>query len=648
MDKNLKFQTMNNRIRTIVIISYIFMLITKGTYGQVVNKPAFSTLNFGDIKPRGWILSQMQRDLQTGFAGHLDELCTEASNDIFGYGRNSPGKINGDRIPEQAWWNGESEGNWRSGHMMLACLTHDDTSMKKAKAYIDHILATQDTDGYIGIFSPELRYNGNGEFWTQTCLFRGMLAYADATGDENVYKAVKRAVDRTIDETSQQKVIQFIWHDNMYTDILEDLFTRTGDRKYLDFGLRIYNEFPNLSEFIQHPRYGENHKSSFFNAHGATSTEAMRLPFWLWAATGNKEYLEQGKGLIAEMSKWVLPSGGVVSQESIDRPPHPSKAAYEYCAITESHHSLISAGQKTGDAKYFQQVEQLFFNAAQGSREPDGSAILYCSYDNRLSIRDQIGTRQRFSPTHKQAAVCCNPNAARIAPAFISGAWMKPAGNEPSIAAVLFGPCEVRTEINGIGIKIIEETTYPYSGDVTFKINPEKEISFCLWLRDPEWSDQTKIICKGADIRKAQGYWQIRKLWKAGDIVEIKFEQTVRPVAAINQETALQYGPLLYVLPFKGLKETVLQYPKLEFSDYYVNLVQNTDTQFFLRGDKQEKGFGFKPHIVSGTNQDFPLDKPGLVLKGKMFNKKGELTPVILLPIGSKEAQLRCMTFPVR
>src|SRR6267154_6359588 len=57
-------------------------------------EPAFGQLTFGEIRPAGWILAQMRRDLQTGFAGHLDELCHEASSDIFAAGRNRPGHAN--------------------------------------------------------------------------------------------------------------------------------------------------------------------------------------------------------------------------------------------------------------------------------------------------------------------------------------------------------------------------------------------------------------------------------------------------------------------------------------------------------------------------------------------------------------------------
>ena len=103
----------------------------------------------------------MRRDLKEGFAGHLDELCHEASSDIFASGRNRPGKPNRGNAAGDAWWNGETEGNWHCGHFMLACLTGEPEAMKKAKDYVDHILAAQDADGYLGIFSPELRYQGS-------------------------------------------------------------------------------------------------------------------------------------------------------------------------------------------------------------------------------------------------------------------------------------------------------------------------------------------------------------------------------------------------------------------------------------------------------------------------------------------------------
>jgi hypothetical protein len=608
---------------------------------------AFTPLEFGAIKPGGWILAQMRRDLQKGFAGCLDELCHEASSDIFSSGRNRPGKMNNGNAAGDSWWNGESEGNWRCGFIMLACLTQDLQAMVRADEYVQHILASQDADGYIGIFSPELRYGGNGELWTQACLFRGLLAYAAATASEPVYAAVKRAVDCTIAGYAARNNVNLTQHDAMYTDILEPLYFKTGDRKYLEFALRLYRERTNMAQFFRQPLDGRNFQRCYADGHGPTVAESMRMPFWFWKATGDPDYLKMGVNAIAAMNAFAMPSGALVSEESVDSPPHPWHVGYEYCAIFERQFSLINAGQKTGDAAFFQATEHLWFNAAQGSREPDGSAILYCSEENRLSVHDEIGKRQRFSPTHQQIAVCCVPNSTRVAPYFVSNAWMRPEGPEPALAATLYGPCVIKTRLNGVAIEIEEGTHYPYSGDVEITLHPETPLRFCLWLREPEWSNATHIECHGADIRRVDCYWQVRKEFKAGDSISIRFGQAVRVVPALDNEFALQYGPLLYVLPVKSEMQTVRTYARPEFKDYYVTRTQDAETDFALAPGTDATGFGFVPESRSDSDPDYPLDNPSVVLSGKMFLKDGASEAVTLLPIGASGTRLRRVTFPM-
>jgi DUF1680 family protein len=609
-------------------------------------QPAFTPLEFGEVKPRGWILAQMRRDLQTGFAGCLDELCHEASSDIFVSGRNRPGMTNNGNAANDSWWNGESEGNWRCGFIMLACLTQDSEAMAKAGAYVKHILASQDADGYIGIFSPELRYHGNGELWTQTCLFRGLLAYAAATADEQLFAALKRAVDCTIAGYAEQNSINLTQHDAMYTDILEPLYVKTGDKKYIEFALRLYRERANLAQFFRQPLDGEKFQRCYTDGHGATVAESMRMPFWFWTATGDRDYLKMGVNAIAAMNAFAMPSGALVSEESVDRPPHPWHVGYEYCAIFERQFSLINAGQKTGDAAYFQAAEHLWFNAAQGSREPDGSAILYCSEENRLSVHDEIGKRQRFSPTHQQIAVCCVPNSTRVAPYFVSNAWMRPEGPEPSLAATHYGPCEIKTRLNGVAVEIEERTNYPYSGDVRFTLRLETPLRFCLWLREPEWSNGTHIECHEVDIHRAGSFWQVRKEWNSGDSISIRFGQTIREVPAFDNEFALQYGPLLYVLPVKSETQTVRTYARPEFKDYFATRTQDAETDFALSADSDSTGYGFAPESRAGSSHDYPLDSPSMVLSGRMIRSNGASAAVTLVPMGASNTRLRRVTFP--
>ncbi|MCX6343439.1 MAG: glycoside hydrolase family 127 protein [Armatimonadetes bacterium] len=630
-------------------------LIPKADNNLTISRATFLPLRFGAVKPRGWILEQMRRDLRDGFAGHLDELCREASSDIFAVNRNQPGKPNSGNAEGVAWWNGETEGNWRCGHIMMACLTGEPNAVAKAKAYVEHILAAQDADGYLGIFSPELRYKGNGDLWAQTCLFRGLLAYADATGDEKVWTAVKRAADRTIEGYASCLKIEYSQHDAMFTAILEQLYARTGDRKYIDFGLRLYREYPGMKEFFENPAIKHADGTTTLNgclsyAHGATVSEAMRVPLWFWSVMGDEQYLRVGKGAVDAMDACIMPSGALVSDELVNRPPQPWDIGYEYCAILERELTLFSAAQKFGDAKYAEVAEHLWVNAAQGSRTPDGTAVLYCSPENRLSVNDEIGKRQRFSPTHQQTAVCCNPNATRVAPYYIANSWMRPNGAEPAIAAMLYGPSELSTEIAGVSVSIKQTTLYPYSGDVKMTVSPSKPVAFCMWLRNPSWSQNTQIVCPGAKITLANGFWQVRKKWKAGDTVSIRFDQAIREAPAINGEIALQYGPLLYVLPVPGTPQVIKTYNLPGLSDYLMS-ADNGGDKMSLSADQRKSGFGFAPKKVStkGANPDRPLDNPQVVLEGKLVNEfyGGAPVPVQLVPMGAQSARLRQVTFPV-
>ena len=154
-----------------------------------------------------------------------------------------------------------------------------------------------------------------------------------------------------------------------------------------------------------------------------------------------------------------------------------------YCTIFEREFTLLSAAQKLGDAAYAEAVEHLWFNAGQGSRVPDGTAILYLSTENRLSVNDELQRSQRFSPTHQQVAVCCNPNSTRVASYFAAAMWMRPRSAEPAVAVMLYGPSRMTADIGGTAVSVEEKTLYPYSGDVDLVVSPAKPVAFCLWLR---------------------------------------------------------------------------------------------------------------------------------------------------------------------
>jgi hypothetical protein len=149
------------------LISFVGLLLLTSCMNNN-SREKFDYLMFGEIKPGGWISTQMENDL-AGFTGHLDELAPDliAKDDIYGINRltrrdksKDVGNIKegADWEVQYLWWNSESQSNWRDGHIRQSILTGNEEHLKKVSAYLQHILSTQDSNGYLGVYNKSLRY----------------------------------------------------------------------------------------------------------------------------------------------------------------------------------------------------------------------------------------------------------------------------------------------------------------------------------------------------------------------------------------------------------------------------------------------------------------------------------------------------------
>jgi hypothetical protein len=634
--------------------------------------PVFTWLTLGEVKPAGWIKEQMVRDLNHGFAGRLDELCREASSDIFVSHRNTGILENIVNAAKNNWWNGETEGNWRAGHIMLAYLSEDKPAMQKADDYVRHILSSQGEDGYLGVFAPDVRFSKPGELWTQACLLRGLLDYAELTGDKHVMEAVVRATDLSISVYSSGKTPlpsgaggQGESHDLMISDVMERLFQITGDVKYRDFTVGLYQELSVTARGADTNLHSLLDLTSGFEDHGANTYETMRVPLWLWLATGRDDLGQASRNSFDKLSRYTEPSGSAVSEESVSNlNPDPTFTLYEYCATKEIQMTLESALQKTGVASLGDKIERIWFNAAQGSRLSDGTAITYLTSENRFHcdglVPDGMGWNGsngvspihgynpaiKFSPTHTDVAVCCNPNAANVASLYVRGMWMRHSSG--GLAALLYGPCRVSTTVQDVRVRIEERTHYPFENTVDIEIQPERDVEFPLLFRNPEWSNGTTVQCDSAVISREGAYWVVAKKWKAGDTVRLEFQPSVREIPAVNGEVALQYGALLFVQPIESHKQVIKTYPVQGFEDAYYLPSPGKYMPVALPASSRWRGFGLKPaHVTNGADPLRPFDQPVVLLQGKLIRQSdGAEVDVSLVPLGNAPT-LRRVTFPI-
>ncbi|MEP7127667.1 MAG: beta-L-arabinofuranosidase domain-containing protein [Chitinophagales bacterium] len=564
----------------------------------------FQQLPLNAIKPTGWLQTQLRENLD-GFTGHLDELAREllVTDDIYGANRltkhvksKDVGAVaeGGDWQVQFLWWNSETQGNWWDGYIRTAILLNDSVAIQKVQNYINKILSTQDEDGYLGIYDKELRYhfdNENGELWSKTTLLRGFLGWYEYTNDPKILNAIQRAVDNVIANYPVNQSHPFhsvnpnaggLTHGLAFTDVLEKLYQLTGNQQYLDYCLFLYKDFSQqiLNEDAQYKKLIDS--ALALQGHGVHTSEHLRSVAAAYYASGNPDLKIALDNFLKKIAACITPSGAPLGDEYIGGRKADALTGYEYCSLHELLQAYTSLLAKTGDAAYGDKTEQLFFNAAQGARYPTGNSICYLKTDNTYYLTGGMNgdtsnkkqTRYRYSPVHKEAAVCCVPNAGRIGPAYIQSMWMK---NGNNLIATLPGPCEVTTQLNGQEVFIQEITNYPFDNTITFKIKTKQPIRFTIKVRKPLWA--VKISCSSAHQIK-DDYIVLSKKWKDGDSFTIRFDAAVMTKQESNGEYYFTYGALVLAHPIASTEKIMKQFPVAGLKEFTCTPDQLTIYQY--------------------------------------------------------------------
>lgn len=547
---------------------------------QQKKQEQYTTLPFGSITPSGWIKNQMEKDMQ-GFVGHLDELVPDLINDpIYGKGRlqkHSKAKDLGNQKEGDAegddqykWWNSETQSNWWDGYLRNAILLNDAKALQKVKKYINEILATQDADGYLGIYDPELRYkfnSENGELWAKATLYRGLLAYYDYSKDPKVWKSLVKAVDNVIQNypinasspfSSGEKFNGGVSHGLTFTDVLDKMYQITKEQKYLDYALFLYLDYSKTYQSEKDAQLqnilNPNYK---LQSHGVHTFEHLR-PLIVATYAKNNPEMEQALALFLQRIREVTTTtGGPIGDEWIaERKANATHTGYEYCSIHELLDSYSVLLQKNGEAKLADDIETIFYNAAQGSRNPNHSCIAYLKTDNSFEMMgtkngeiepDRKQTRYKYSAAHQDVAVCCNPNAGRITPYFLEKSWLLE--DSTTLVASLLGPSTVKTTIESKPVQIEEITQYPFENRFTFRINNPKKAKFNLKVRKPNWA--TKIIAS-KPYKEIDGFLLFEENSIEKEAITLEFEAAIVVKKDANNEKYFTYGVQVFALPIQA------------------------------------------------------------------------------------------------
>ena len=520
-------------------------------YGKFQQSQAGSVLPLEYLKK--WLNIQ-----NNGLSSHYKEQGYPFNTPMFdgGVGEIIPASIvyNDDaaETPSQdAWWPYEQSAYLLDGLVRLGILLGDKEKINLFEKNLCFVLEHPAENGLLGH-----AYGASDSEWPMAVFFRAVMAYCEFTGNDKV----KAAFVKHYQLLPTEKLALGFRHINNIEGVLK-AYQWSNDKTLLEKAVAAYkmhNDYYSLHTEDEFELY-RNKISSGRNyiIHGVSFCESIKLPVLLYLYTGDESYLKDAEKGLAEVLERHEQIPGLISSNENLAGKDPLQG-YETCVINDFAWSLGYFLMASGDGRYADRMEKIFFNAFPGSLLKDFSALQYLSSPNQV-IADSASNNSFFfrgCATFRQfrsdhSAQCCTGNVHRILPNYLMRMWMLKDDNSP--VAVLYGPSEFSGTFEGYDYKIKEVTQYPCKDKIKFYFEVDLPLEMPFTFRIPQWCKNPEATINGQEIileKVEKGFVSITRKWQKGDILELTLPMMV--VQKYDRYwSSFEYGTLVFSLPIK-------------------------------------------------------------------------------------------------
>lgn len=481
---------------------------------------------------------------------------------------------------------------WLEAVSYILAAYPDEELEKTADEVIDLIVRAQQPDGYLNTYYT---ITGLDHRWTNTrddhelyCaghMIEAAVAYYQATGKRKLLDAMSCFADHIaqVFGPNQGQKPGYPGHPELELALYK-LYRATGEKRYLDlakFFVDQRGQEPNW--FLEEAKArGELEPTGFrkdlryFQAHAPVREQVTAeghsvRALYLFAGvadvaieTGDEELFEVCKAFWRNVTRRrMYVTAGVGSQAFGERftidYDLPSERAYaETCAsiaLVFFAHRMLQA-EVAGE--YADVMELALYNGIPSGISLDGRKFFYV---NPLEVWPEAA-RERYDLRHIETersgwfdCACCPPNLARLFASIGSYMYSQDAGG---IYVHLYSASEAKFEVKGQTVKLIQETDYPWNGEIRIRVEPQSEVAFTLALRIPGWCAAPHLAVNGEDQPlgdlNQQGYAYLNRVWRPGDRVELTLPMPVERVVSHPRvrdnagRVALRRGPIVYCL----------------------------------------------------------------------------------------------------
>lgn len=446
---------------------------------------------------------------------------------------------------------------------------------RSAEGWIREVVAIQEPSGYLNTYyqgdRAALRMSQHDqevghEMYCLGHMIQGAIAYYRSTGDSTLLDAGQRMVDQFVlpnygPGPNQKPIIS--GHPEIEMALIE-LYRTTGKRQYVELAgyvLHGDDRWKIEPERIVYMFCGVPFTSrTHLEGHAVRAMYACCGATDYYLETGDPSYWKTLDTLWEDLVKrQMYVTGGVGARaqwEAFGNPYElPNAQAYgESCAAIGNmmwNWRMLAA---SGEAKFTDVVERALYNGINSGMSLDGTT--YC-YRNPLAFDPAFFEGFRGSPNIRNPwydVTCCPPNIERTF-ASLPGYFYSTA--KDGLYVHLYDNSHLDWHLeDGTGIKVEQKTKYPWDGTVELTIAPAQPAAFTFYVRIPGWANGARVAVNGKpeSSAKAGEYLPIRRTWKPGDQVSLKFPMDTVPVAANPRvaedrgKVAVRRGPMIYCL----------------------------------------------------------------------------------------------------
>ena len=318
-------------------------------------------------------------------------------------------------------------------------------------------------------------------------------------------------------------------------DVLANTYAITGEKKYLDLSYKFHDRriLDSLSQGLD-DLAGKHSNTQIPKAIGCarryelTAGEGDRQiaeSFWsivvndhTYATGGNSdyEYLGKARMLNDELTENTTETCNTYNMLKLTRHLfawHPSVKLMDYYERALYNHILASQDHATGMMTYFVPL-RMGGHKEYSDRFNTFTCCVGSGMENHVKYGETIYSR----------------------------------GADGSLYVNLFIASRLSWREKGITIE--QQTTLPASDATVLTITAAHPEIFPLRIRKPQWAGQVSLTINGIAQTPAtgnDGYLEIRRTWKNGDKVQVRFAESFYTVAIPDNPAriALFYGPIL-------------------------------------------------------------------------------------------------------